>query len=944
MKKLVLLCCLAFLSLCLQAQVFGGNPPSLKWNQINTDTVRIIFPEGMDSTAQRISNVVHYLAKNNPAKLGTKFKKINIVLQTQTTIANGYVSLAPYRSEFQMTPVLNNFELGSINWADALAVHEYRHVQQFINFRNGLSSLLYYLFGESGWLVGINASVPDWFFEGDAVYNETVTTNQGRGRIPFFQNEYKSLWTYNKNYSWMKLRNGSFKDYVPNHYPLGYLLVNYGREKYGLDFWSGVTKDASAFKGLFYPFQHAIKKHTGISYKEFRKDAIDYYKLFSGTKDSIANRNFTTGIQNITPLNKKYVTDYTFPYQMENGSLIYSKSSYRHLEGFYVRNGNNEKKLRVKDIAINQQFSYRNGKIVYAAYEPAARWGWKDYSVIRILDVQTNKQQSIGRKTKYFEPDISPDGKTIAAVEILPGGQSELHLLDLSGKVIQHIHSKDISLFTTPKFIDDSSIVTAVRLNDGRMALAIVHNSSGVIERLSPPSYGVIGHVSVNNGNVYFTASYSGNDELYALRLIDKKVFRLAQTSLGNYYVNGSTKKLVWSGFTPEGYQLREMDLAPGKWIEVTDSTIMQPVETFPIAHENELPEILLKEVPNRSFPQGKYSQGAHLFYLHSWRPYYADPEFSYSLYSDNILNNFSNEFYYLYNQNETSHSVGWAGAYGALFPIINTGVEYTLDRTVETINNVYTEDRFEARIGYDIPLNFTKGRTFKYLNFGSDFVYSHRMPTGIFKDSLETVSKTYLRHFLSWSQFVPLAVQHIFPKFGYSFSANLRHWLTSDYGFMGNAQWLFNGQIFLPSINNHSIVLTASYQKVDTNSYTFSNRFALSRGYEDYYFQKMWRLSANYHFPIVYPDWGFANLLYFSRLRGNIFYDYSTVYTGGFSKDELTPYMLRSTGAELYFDTKWWNAYPLTFGIRWSYLIDADLVGAGKSVFEVLVPIVIPD
>lgn len=62
-----------------------------------------------------------------------------------------------------------------------------------------------------------------------------------------------------KKYSWMKLRNGSMKDYIPNHYNLGYLLVNYGREKYGDDFWTKVTTDASAYKGLFYPFQTAIK-------------------------------------------------------------------------------------------------------------------------------------------------------------------------------------------------------------------------------------------------------------------------------------------------------------------------------------------------------------------------------------------------------------------------------------------------------------------------------------------------------------------------------------------------------------------------------------------------------------------------------------------------------------------------------------------------------------
>ena len=69
----------------------------------------------------------------------------------------------------------------------------------------------------------------------------------------------------------MKLRNGSLKDYVPDHYNLGYLLVNYGYEKYGLDFWGKVTKDASAFKGLFYPFQKAIKRHAGVNYQTFPK-------------------------------------------------------------------------------------------------------------------------------------------------------------------------------------------------------------------------------------------------------------------------------------------------------------------------------------------------------------------------------------------------------------------------------------------------------------------------------------------------------------------------------------------------------------------------------------------------------------------------------------------------------------------------------------------------
>jgi hypothetical protein len=968
----VVACSLYLVPCTLFSQQFGGNPPSIKWKQIDTDTARIIFPEGLDSTAQRVSNIIHYLARNNPAKLGPQLRKVNIVLQTQSTIGNGYVSLAPFRSEFQITPITNNFDLGSISWPDALSVHEYRHVQQFNNFRNGLSNLFYYLFGESGWLVGINISVPDWFYEGDAVYNETITTNQGRGRIPYFLNQYKSLWLYDKNYSWMKLRNGSLKDYVPNHYPLGYLLVNYGREKYGLDFWAKITKDASAFKGLFYPFQHAVKKYSGQSYKRFRNEAFEYYKRLNGLelyRDSAGKQALNgssqtrylpglngsaepltrpgespAGIQNITTLNSRYPVDYFYPYQAGADSLLYLKSSYRQRDAFYMKNSRGEHRLRVKDISLDEHFSYRNGKIVYAAYETDPRWGWRDYSVIRILDKQ-GKQRTLAHKTKYFKPDISPDGKLIAAVQILPGGKSDLLILDSKNGIVgQKIHSAEISLFTGPKFVNDSLLVTAVRLNDGRMTIALTDVHTGVLERLVVPTFAVIGNLSASNRVVYFTASYSGNDEVYALQLSDRKVFRLTNTALGNYFANANEEKIVWSGFTPEGYQLREMNLEHQQWVAVSDSVLSTANFPYPVAHSKELHDILLNDVPNYKFPEKRYIVGEHLFYFHSWRPYYDEPEFTYSIFSDNILNNFSNEYYYRYNQDENSHAIGWASSFAALYPMLNTGIEYTFNRTAKTVAGNYTENRLEARLGFNIPLNFTRGRTFRFLNFGSDYVLSHRTPTGIFKDSLEAISNSYLHHFISWSHYAPKAVQHIFPKFGYTFSANLRHWITDDGTFLQNAQWLFNGQIFLPSIQNHSLVLSGSYQRVDTNSYTFSNRFVLSRGYDDLYFQKMWRLSVNYHFPIAYPDFGFANLVYLQRLRVNLFYDYSTAYTGYFSGQKRA-WLLRSGGAELYFDTKWWNEYPLTFGVRYSHLLDNVLNRpTAKNVFEILIPIVIPN
>lgn len=265
---------------------------------------------------------------------------------------------------------------------------------------------------------------------------------------------------------------------------------------------------------------------------------------------------------------------------------------------------------------------------------------------------------------------------------------------------------------------------------------------------------------------------------------------------------------------------------------------------------------------------------------------------------------------------------------------MINAGVEYTYNRFVRSVNSTF--DQFEARLGYNIPLNLTQGKTYKSLNLGSNFVLNRTTPTGPLKDSFAIGTFNYLHHFLILSQQLPKAVQHIYPKFGWATATQYRHRLGES-----NFQFINTTQVSLPSFGNHSILLSGSFQETDTNSYVFSNRFAGARGYFDYYNSRMWRVSGNYHFPIAYPDQGFANILYVQRLRGNLFYDYSRLY----SDNKQRSVDLRSTGAEIFFDTRWWNALPVSFGIRYSYLIDAASVNSGKHQFELVLPVdLIPD
>ena len=901
----------------LAAQDFGAYPSAKRWKQINSDTARIIFSGNATSEAQRISTIIHRMEKEAPASIGSHLKKVNIVLHSNTALANGYVGLAPFRSEYYLIPGSNIFEFGNQPWYEQLAVHEYRHVQQYNNFNNGISKALHYLLGQQGQALGNALSVPDWFFEGDAVYAETAFTEGGRGRTPYFWNGYKSLWLEGKKYSWMKLRNGSYKDRIPNHYYLGYLLANYGYIKYGPLFWQQVTKDASAFKGLIYPMQHAVKKYAGISYKEFRDNAFQFYKQQIPVRKQPENPK------------QKTITNIYQPQIISKDSLVYLKNGYDKIDAFYVKDTKGEHRIAQKMIGAEDWFSYRNGEIVYTAYDVNNRYSLQDYNDIIVLNIASKKEERITKGGKYFSPDISPDGKNIAAVSITDSLKSEVQILDKEkGTLIQKIPSTNEFIFQT-RYVDNDHLIYGARNNEEKVSLHLLDLQTGVETTIIPPTGHTVGFPFVSNKVIYFTASFSGNDELYGYRMGDKKLYQISNDQTGNYSPAVLEDKLVFTHFTATGYQLKETTINPILWTPINTMTLQETMSPFPVA--GRYPDIL--QTATRNFSVTPYKKGTGIINVHSYSPDYEDPNFTFRVLSDNILNTLSSEVYYRYNKNEQSHTGGFTASYGGLFPILNAGVDYTANRHIKTLSRQLIYNQMEAKGGYSIPLNFTYGKTYKFLNFGSNIVWNRLMPQGNYKDSAATREVTYLHHFISWRQQLPKAVQQIYPKLGYAVSLEHRQQIQKKgYQFLGNAA------VYLPSfLKNHSLVLKGSLQQTDTANVVFANRFPNASGYRDYYLSKMWQGAAHYHFPIAYPDWGFGNILYFLRIRSDLFYNYTQVY----SKDRAKTRQLRSTGMELLFDTKWWNQLEIPIGIRYSWLLDKELTGpTKKGHWELVIPI----
>jgi hypothetical protein len=936
----------------LKAQEFGGNPPSIKWQQINTPAAKVIFPTGLDSSGLWVANIVQQMNKSILQTIGTKQKQVSILLQNQTTIANGYVGLAPFRSEFYLTPDQNSFELGSLPWPEQLAIHEFRHVQQYNNFNVGLSKVLHILFGEGGQALANDLAVPNWFFEGDAVFNETHVSDQGRGRLPYFLNGYRALWADGRDYSYMKLRNGSYRDYTPDWYPLGYMLVSYGREKYGDYFWKKVTHDAASYKGGFYPFERAIKKYSGVSFKQFRNAGLDYFKeQFLRIDSSEYPPNYwkqNDGYLYRIPVNyihRHFIADQEYPAYVNDSTLIYMKSTYDHNPVFVIKTGNKERKISVRSVSLDSYFAYHNGKIVYTTYRPDLRWNYRDYSELVLLDVKTGKEHRLTSKAKYFSPDFSADGKTIVAVKVGPSGKSDLHLLDAAnGKLLTVVPNKAGLFFTYPKFYDDSHLLSAVRNNKGKMSLALINITTGNVKYLLPFSYQPIVFPSVHHDTVYFTATSGINDRLFALMVDEHKLYELKGDSLhsfiGNYEPVVFNNKLAWVSFSAFGYKIHQIDKNAVQWAALDDNKIPGGLPNFNIsALKRDSSTDLLASVLDTSLTITKYLKSHHLFNFHSLIPNIDDPNYTLSIAGENVLNTFQSDLSFNYNRDEGYKEFEFDAIYGALFPYISGGADYILDRrNYYNGSNVYWNET-DLHGGLELPLNFSSGKSYTSLSFGTDLYYSSSNFQAAYRDLFANQSYAYLNNYLNFSYSIQQAKQNIYPRFGQNISLEYKSAIAG----LSATQFLATGNFYFPGILvNHNFVINLAHQEKGDNSNVidYSNDFPFSRGYTAENLHDMNKIGANYTFPIAYPDAGVANTVYLLRLRGNLFYDYT--HTTDFYADG-SPFKadFRSTGMELFFDTQWFNQEAISFGIRYSRLLDPDIFGGtGRNRIEIVLPV----
>ena len=941
------------------ANPIGLNPSGLKWSQIQTNRVQVIFPNGLDAQGQRVANLVHYLWDQDTLSIGTKKAPVTILLQNQGVRSNGFLTVGPFRSEFYTTPP--QFDC-TADWLDLLTIHEYRHVQQFTNSRKGITEVVRRTLGSWPWGGLASTVMPRWYLEGDAVAAETAFSASGRGRLPAFQMEYKSLVEAGLRYDYEKAAAGSFKDYVPDWYALGYYMTAYGRKYHGADLWKKVTDDAVRYKGLTFSFNKSVERYTGMRspalYEEMRTELDSLWTAEAADKKSLT-------VQLRSKEDLKEVTHYNNACYTSNRSLVVQRKSFDRITDFYrIDSTGNETLLLHPGLLgapLNTRLSVAGTKICWAERAYDLRWGNRDYSIIKTYDFSTRKKTTLTRKSRYFAPAFSPGASRICAIDINQKAESTIVIMDSArGYVLQKLPNPEKYFFSFPTWTADGNAILVIAKKDGLQQLLRYNLGDERMIALSPPSASQLSHPVAGKKWVYFSAAYSGTNNIYAVDYgsgkSEREIFQLTDHIIGAFQpaISPDGKWLTYSAFNAKGYQLEEVETEKLLWKKIAVEPTIRGWYTA-VLGQQETGDILQK-VPNEEFEVKKFRKASGLFNPHSILPSFAGPEVGATILADNKFSTLSASMAGFYNLNEEEWSLFSNLNYAEFFPILNLNhrfagrstslVNFSKLNDEEVVQTVYSDNWEEHNIsaGLRLPLNFSTGRFFTFTqlranyhrviiqhlegrfdapeNFRDTFLISGgTVNPDIFRPVLENgaFDALDLRFIFSTRQL--RALQNLQSRWGLFIDA--RHRRTIGAGTTQGEVSYLRADAYLPGLSpNHSFYINTFYQKQDLlDNYRFSNFFVSPRGHIGTLRDKMFKLGFNYSFPLFYPDVSISRMAFLKRVKANLFYDH-----GFFRSDLFRDLDLRSAGMELTFDIRALRLVEVDLGVRYSYLIDPSL------------------
>jgi len=924
----------------------GQDPSSIKWRQINTQNFQIIFPQESEIQAQKLTYILEKVYNYGVRTLDFRPKKVSVILHTYSANSNGLLAWAPKRMELFTTP---NQQIYSQNWLEQLAIHEFRHLVQMDKIQSELPVLLKVILGEQVAAAVTGLYLPNWLLEGDAVVTETALSHSGRGRTANFSMAYRAQLLEKGKYSFDKAYLGSYKDFVTDYYKLGYWMVGETRALYGSETWSKALKRIGSQPFSLTPLNTSLKKTTKQTSKQL------YDSIFNHLKNSWQNTLKSRTIDSLSVFSppRKTYTEYLYP-KLFHDSLIFAyRKSINDIGRFVLIHPNKTEKIIYTPGEIYEEsVSLTNNLIIWAEKRADLRWTHAEHSSIQVFNIETREKTEIKTPNNLFSPTISPDLKTFAAIEVDKANNYSLGIYELAtGKQLDKIQTTDNQYFFTPSWNKNGEKLYLVSLSALGKSIVEIDVKSHQTKELTERTFANIKNPVLSRQDLYFSADFSGVDNLYVLNLENKELKCAASVLFGADYpcISTANNKLIFSNYNSNGYQIASVSI-PNK--SNADVLPTLQLSTDSLAAKLAKQEIGIPELTaNQSvlYTSKKYSKFGHLFNFHSWSPAYVDVN-SYeirpgiSMFSQNKLGTAETKLGYDYNVTDRVGKYKLSFNYLGWFPEIATEISagkaasnyYLIKNTLNQNHQIvksdttiqrFTWNEFEADIDVRLPLNLSKGKYSRMLYPEIKYSYVSITKSDSLLKNIYPKGYSAMAYRVYFYNLLHQSSQNLMSRWGQQLDVIFKHtpFYTDNLGTLFGIQ----SALYFPGfMRNDGFKLYQGFQNKTfaDNGYSFANMVRFPRGFAGYQNNQMYSLSVDYRLPLFYPDFSIGKLAYIKRIKSSLFYDYAWLSmptrdkNGKLYPNSMTA-QLKSLGVELTSDLHTLRFFaPIEIGLRTIY------------------------
>jgi hypothetical protein len=734
---------------------------------------------------------------------------------------------------------------------------------------------------------------------------ETELSAFGRGLQPSWTMHYRAMRESTRGrvggrgYSGDYWFSGSYRDFVPDHYRVGYQMVRWSYDHFDKFIWDDIARYVSRNPQTIMPTIVGLRKKYDLTPLElFRRTFTDlnaYWDSLPEVEDS--------SMRIATP--ETSYTAYEWPLWLDDNTLVVFKTDFdRPSRIVKVDTATGKEKILTYTGVVSSRPVLSDGLLLWTEYRSSTLWAEKTDSHLCTYDLATGHKKVHSGDRQIFFP--TPTDKGIAFVEYDYSGQFSISRNDECT-----LFPRDIEI-TGLAWDDVTGRLYFIGLDDGGMFIGKIGDAKGEDDatfesnwdRLTPSRHITISDLRADNGRLYFGSIASGRDEAHAYDLATGTEYRLSESAYGSFQPSPSAGggKIALTTYDHRGYHLaiqdtaeatvqeqRELpvDLVNPQWkrwdIPKMDSLVYS--ETTAIASE-------------AKFKPRRYSRVLNILHPHSWLPvnFYppaaiqeADlmPTLGATIMSQSLLSDATTWLAYGWDHRGGSMVRG-GFSYNGLGPVLD--VDFTWGGDNQTVHSDIPEGidielkrYFSIATRLSLPMTLSSGHWMSAVSPSAEYFYDNGL---IFRTwDKDTEGKVKLTHGIErltfglvYSGQTRLAKKEFLPRWGFGAKAAFVVNPTNS-DFRKIALLSLRGN-FPGAARPHSTTLRMAWQESlgdDNAVMMFQMKEVFPRGARYDLGARRWASgSLDYQLPVWYPEGGWPSIIYFKRVRVNVFADYA--------------------------------------------------------------------